>query len=136
MNEIELVNLEQLKYKKIAKRFLKELGLYSAWVIYVETEKALTNKNWYKKDYIDNIFGETTFTSFLGRTYGIRFEATISDMFRYYIIKNNMDYALKFPLRVCNLEGVEKTVNIDKCTGKISFKKVIWTNSIGNETGN
>jgi hypothetical protein len=136
MNEIESVNLEQLKYKKIAKRFLKELGLYSAWVIYVETEKALTNKSWYKKDYIDNIFGETTFTSFLGRTYGIRFEATISDMFRYYIIKNNMNYVLKFPLRVCDLEGAEKTVNIDKCTGKISFKKVIWTNSIGNETGN
>ena len=45
MNEIESVNLEQLKYKKIAKRFLKELGLYSAWVIYVETEKALTNKS-------------------------------------------------------------------------------------------
>lgn len=136
MNENESVNLEQLKYKKIAKRFLKELGLYNAWVIYVETEKALTNKSWYKKDYIDNIFGETKFTSFLGRTYGIRFEATISDMFRYYIIKNNMNYVLKFPLRACDLEGAEKTVNIDKCTGKISFKKVIWTNSIGNETGN
>ena len=136
MNENESVNLEQLKYKKIAKRFLKELGLYNAWVIYVETEKALTNKSWYKKDYIDNIFGETKFTSFLGRTYGIRFEATISDMFRYYIIKNNMNYVLKFPLRACDLEGAEKTVNIDKCSGKISFKKVIWTNSIGNETGN
>ncbi len=136
MNEIESVNLEHLEYKKIAKRFLKELGLYSAWVIYVETEKALTNKSWYEKDYIDNIFGEATFTSFLWSTYGIRFEATISDMFRYYIIKNNMHYTIKFPLRLCDLVGVEKTVDIDKYTGRISFKKGIWTNSIGSETGN
>jgi len=137
MNEFNSVDCKFLEYKKIAKRFLKELGLYNAWLIYLGAEKAIAyKKSWYKKYYIDSIFGETLFTSFLHKAYGVRLEATISDIFRYYLIKNSINYVLNYPLRDCYIKEIEKVVDIDKCTGKISFKKVIWKNSIGNETGN
>ena len=137
MNEFDSVNCEHLEYKKIAKRFLKELGLYNAWVMYIKTEYKLASKKiWYERHHIDRIFGDTLFTSFLYRKYGVILEATISDIFRYYVIKNNIKCVLKFPLRTYDLKNVEKIVDINKCTGKISFKEGIWMNLIGKETGN
>lgn len=120
--------------KKVALRFLKEAGLYSAWKEYVTSDekrkkycstspKTLTVKNWYIKNYIDEIFGETLFTNFLLNKYNFYIPSTISTVFRFYL---STIYGKKFMFNLRRgYDSVSRDlVTIDKETGNVNlFKK-------------
>lgn len=117
--------------KKVALRFLKEAGLYTAWKEYIvnETERNknqglivnITVKNWSKRNFIDSIFGATLFTEFLKNKYGFEITSNISNFFRIYI---NEMYKNKFILRFSpRLSSILRQV-IDKETGNINIKNI------------
>ena len=79
---------EELKqYKKITLRFLKEIGLYKAWINYLNSPegKDFVCGKWYDKRYIISILGATTFTKYIGKYYGIILQAPIFKYFRTYV---------------------------------------------------
>lgn len=120
--------------KKVALRFLKEAGLYSAWKEYVTSDekrkkycrtspRALTVKNWYIKNYIDEIFGETLFTNFLLNKYNFHISSTISTVFRFYL-RTIYGKKFRFKLRGDYESASRDLVIIDKETGNVNlFKK-------------
>ena len=71
--------------KRLALRFLKEIGLLEAWKLYTKKEKI--NKKWYNKAFVDKIFGDSSFTYFLKIKYSIFLRTTITGLFRYYLIE-------------------------------------------------
>ena len=78
--------------KKLALRFLKEIGLLTAWKTYISYELSRGcyssfKKPWYYKKYVDSIFGESDFTFFIERNYRIFMGAPITEIFRYYLIE-------------------------------------------------
>ena len=94
------------EFKKVALRFIKELGLYSKWIEYLQKNEQV--KTWYKKTYIDNIFGHASFSSYL-KSY-IRYDELISEMFRSYIAQiKRCDLNLQFNTHVDNIRVDEDT---------------------------
>jgi hypothetical protein len=71
--------------KRLALRFLKEIGFLEAWKLYTKKEKI--NKKWYNKAFVDKIFGDSNFTYFLKIKYSIFLRTTITGLFRYYLIE-------------------------------------------------
>ena len=53
------------EFKKVTFRFLKDAGLFPSFIKYLKTKKKDIREEWFKKDHIDSIIGQTTFTSFL-----------------------------------------------------------------------
>lgn len=87
MDEQEKRNL------KIAKRFLKEIGLFNAWKEYTSSKSKFI---FYDLWYVDSIFSDTSFTNYLQVNKGIHLSNYISDIFVSYLtlyfnedIKNN-----------------------------------------------
>ena len=82
------------KFKKIALRFLKERGLFNRWKEYLHAKKYNPTKiggapgvgvtNWYKKNFIDRIFGQENFTEFLENHSNYN-DIVISNQFRSYV---------------------------------------------------
>ena len=109
--------------KRIAIRFLKELGLLNAWKQYVSKySHNYTTYKWYEKDYLDSVFGDTCFTSFL-KKYGVEIYTTISELFRYWVIYNEIPHTFKFKMLTLEKE-FKQDVDIDKTTGRMSLKNV------------
>lgn len=116
-------NIPYNEYRKIALRFLKEMGLFTAWkeyiTVYLSKSKEIQSKtifhyNWYKVKNIDTIFGRSNFTRFLRTNYGIKYELTISDIFRIYVSKIYGDkYNFNVPLKY------DENVEVNKKTGRI-----------------
>ena len=119
--------------KKVALRFLKEAGLYTAWKEYISsdekrkkycsnTPRQITTKDWYKKTNIDSIFGDTLFTNFLLNKYNLNFPSTISSLFRFYL---RTIYGNKFSLKLpFYYDAINKTIcTIDKETNNIHIRK-------------
>ncbi len=115
--------------KKIALRFLKEAGLYTAWKEYIVNEAErnknqgsiinITVKNWGKRKFIDSIFGCTLFTEFLKNKYGFEMASNISNFFRVYIEEM---YKNKFILSFSPKYNSFLRQAIDKETGSINIK--------------
>jgi len=115
--------------KKIALRFLKEAGLYTAWKEYIVNEAErnknqgsiinITVKNWGKRKFIDSIFGCTLFTEFLKNKYGFEMASNISNFFRVYIEEM---YKNKFILSFSPRYSSFLRQAIDKETGSINIK--------------
>ena len=112
---------EELRCKKIASRFLKELGLYGQWKQYIDSDKPLLSrdvnrKNWFKNlTTIDHIFGRVDFTSFLGAKCHYCLPEIISKLFRQYISTFHCDY------KIINEYGISKRLNIDEETHNINI---------------
>lgn len=110
--------------KKIAMRFLKELGLLNAWKQYVSKHSHnYRERKWYEKDYLDSVFGDTCFTSFLSHNYGVKIYTTVSELFRYWLIYNKMQHEFKFEMVTLEKEFKED-VFIDKTTKMMSLKNI------------
>ena len=62
---------DKMIFKKIALRFLKEIGLYKQWKNYLRTPAAHRFMNdtdkWWHRNFIISIFGATNFSSYLSR---------------------------------------------------------------------
>ena len=108
--------------RKIALRFLKEMGLFSAWKKYVRKKDSIDTTNWFKTKNarIISIFGRTTFTLFIRKKYGIIIPniICISDMFRQYVSETT-DIDVVCPHINPNVFSVDKlsktiTVNYEK----------------------
>lgn len=112
--------------RKIALRFLKEMGLFSAWKEYVRKiglKDSNYATNWFKtkNDNISSIFGRTAFTFFLRNKYGISIPSRvicITDMFRQYVSEMT-DIDVAYPSINPNYFSVNKlsktiTVNYEK----------------------
>ena len=121
MMQKTIENDEYLCHKKISLRFLKELGLLNAWKKYIKNHK--NSKEWYKKAHIDSIFGDTCFTSFLMKKYGVKIRTTVSELFRYWIVYNDVPHKFKFDLITPEVE-FRMDVSIDKTTKMMSLKHV------------
>lgn len=78
-------------YRKIAIRFLKESGLYNAFKDYLKSRSKNEKENWYKKEHIDEIFSETSFTVFIEKTRGLYPDHRITPIFRTYVKKKYGD---------------------------------------------
>ena len=113
------------EYRKIALRFLKEMGLFSAWkeyiIVYLPKSNSSQSKiiyrfNWYKVSHIDVIFGRSNFTYFLRTKYGIKYGTSISDIFRTYVSKI---YGNKYSFNVNNTYDGGLIVKVNKETGRI-----------------
>ena len=120
------MTVDYLEHKKIALRFLKELGLLSVWKRYIYGNiyriKEYSHK-WYKHECIDSIFGDSCFTSFLSQNYGIRVHTTVSELFRYWIIYNDIPHTFKYELQTPS-EDFKQDVSINIKTKKMSLKNV------------
>ena len=117
---------DYLEHKKITLRFLKELGLLSVWkqYIYKNIYKIKEYKHkWYEHECIDCIFGDSCFTSFLSKNYGIKVQATVSELFRYWIIYNDIPHTFKYDLQTSS-EEFKEDVLIDKTTKMMSLKNI------------
>jgi hypothetical protein len=109
--------------RKIALRFLKEMGLFSAWKKYVRNKDSIDATSWFKTKNasISSIFGRTTFTLFLRKKYGVTIPSRIiciSDMFRQYVSETT-DIDVARPHINPNIFSVDKlsktiTVNYEK----------------------
>ena len=102
--------------KKIAIRFIKEMGLFKAWKEYIKSDKfylGIWNDCEFTK--IDEIFGYTTFTVYLRSKHKMKFNSTITHIFRYYLS------VLKFPPTKfnANIDNAKEDVFIDE-NGKIT----------------
>lgn len=98
------------EFKKVALRFIKELGLYSKWIEYLQKNGQV--KTWYKKVYIDNIFGHTSFTSYIDNRDVMKYNELISVMFRSYIAQiKRYDLELQLTANVDNIR-VDKDTRI------------------------
>ena len=114
---------DYLEHKKIAIRFLKELGLLNAWKQYVSKyNHNYTIYKWYEKEYLDSVFGDTCFTSFL-KKYGVEIYTTISELFRYWVIYNKIPHTFKFKMLTLEKE-FKRDVDIDKATKMMSLKNI------------
>ena len=115
---------KHLYHKKIAIRFLKELGLLNTWKQYIsKNSHKYTEHKWYEKDYLDSVFGDTCFTSFLSKNYGVKIYSTISELFRYWVIYNEIPHKFKFKMLTLEKEFKED-VFIDKTTKMMSLKNI------------
>ena len=106
--------------KKIAIRFIKEMGLFKAWKEYIKSDKFYINIwNDCKFTKIDEIFGYTNFTLYLHNKHKMNFNSTITYIFRYYLS------VLKFPPARFNadIDKAKEDVFIDE-NGKIT--KYAW----------
>lgn len=106
-----------LLYKKVATRFLKDIGLYSTFLEYVNDPKKhgtfykLSKNNWYKKEHVDMIFGQTMFTAYIEKKINGKLDHTITDVFRTYL---NKKYPGKFTFRRNQfIKGEDEYTNID-----------------------
>ena len=93
--------------KKIFYRFLKEVGLYSAWKEYLLEENKKGDYK-YVPDYskfIDSAICNSRFTDYLRKKYGLIFNQPITRLFRYFIYKNMLN---------CNLGNVRLKRNLEK----------------------
>ena len=103
-------------YKKIAVRFLKEAGLLHYWLEYIRIPlKRASMSDWYKRKYIDSIFGMTDFTSWLKNKYEIVFPcgSYSSDLFRYFVRKNypNLDGIEFFKDSLCDNDELKELIS-------------------------
>lgn len=112
---------EYIKNKKVVLRFLKELGLLNVWKKYVKKHR--NTNEWYKKEYTDSIIGDTSFTSFLKKEYGVTINTTASELFRYWAIYNDVPHKFKYKMLTLEKEFKED-VFIDKTTKMMSLKNV------------
>lgn len=108
--------------KKIAIRFIKEMGLFKAWKEYVKSDKyylSLWNDCEFNK--IDEIFGNSTFTMYLHYKYNVKFSSTITHIFRCYLS------VLKFPTArfSADIDNAKEDVFIDE-NGKITKNKICF----------
>ena len=105
--------------RKMALRFLKEIGLLNAWKEYTNGSEYRKN-TWHKKVHIDSIFGDANFTGFLSNRYGIRLKAPISNMFRYYLVSLNLIgiNELEYPEYI---EHAKKGIFINKKTREVNL---------------
>lgn len=114
--------------KKIVLRFLKDLGLIQTWRIYLRNssfykETVLTQRKWYEEKYIDRIFGNSDFTSFLRIKYKIYLNSTIADIFRFYLQELKLVKPEKMYISAYYSTDVYKDVILDKKTNSIRFRK-------------
>ena len=108
-----------LIFRKIAIRFLKEIGLFQEFKKYIK--KTHTDKEqWYHKPFIDVLFGDTCFTYFLSKR-GIYFKYKIVKIFRTYIVKKYGD-KFKFSVNTIVPENDETIYNAE--TDRIIIKKL------------
>lgn len=120
------MTVNYLEHKKIAIRFLKELGLLNAWKQYISKHRnqyVLKGYDWYEKEYLDSVFGDSCFTSFLSLNYGVKIYTTVSELFRYWVIYNKIPHTFKFEVVTIEKE-FKRDVDIDKTTKKMSLKNI------------
>ena len=80
------MNKKHNEFKKVTLRFLKDAGLFPSFIKYLKTKKKDIREEWFKKDHIDSIIGQTTFTSFLIEK-GVCPDYKITKYFRTYLNK-------------------------------------------------
>lgn len=122
--------------KKIATRFLKEIGLYTCWLKYLGATEIKGGRmyynsdcqkhNWYKREYIDDVFSKSSFTKFLTNECGLNLRSYITDLFRLYLRVNDAvaEYRLN---RTWNdwLSEALSDVIIDKETGSFKLREEV-----------
>ena len=96
-------------FKKIATRFLKEAGLLNIWKEYIKHNERLQKKCWYEERYIEDIFGRTTFTSFI--------EQKINKKIPFLVLSVFISY--------CRLNGFDKYISPDRLVSIVNEKAIL-----------
>ena len=108
--------------KKIIFRFLKEMGILTAWECFIPSNKL--NDNIYCKKYPDNIFSSLRFTYFLRTKYKLHLNCSITNLFRLYASYNKIKVANKIMPEF--YVKVLMDVDIDKKTNIFKIKETIY----------
>ena len=108
--------------KKIIFRFLKEMGILTAWECFVHSNKL--NDNIYCKKYPDNIFSSLRFTYFLRTKYKLHLNCSITNLFRLYASYHKIKVANKIMPE--HYVKALMDVDIDKKTNIFKFKETIY----------
>jgi hypothetical protein len=103
---------KQQEFKMVALRFLKETGLLPYWSIYVKERPYMSPTSWYRRKYIDSIFGMTDFTSWLGKNFNIilPYRTNVTNLFRYFVSQEYSKKCFRFEFSLIICESIKELI--------------------------
>lgn len=107
--------------KKIVFRFLKEMGLLTAWKCYLHSNNL--NNSMYCKEYPDWVFSDSRFTYFLRKKYKLCLNSSITNLFRIYAYYRKIKVSCKIRPESEFYAKALMDVDIDEKANIIKFKE-------------
>lgn len=111
------------EHLRIVSRFLKEVGLYAYWIRFLYSNSKDNTINWKKttsKTPIEDVLGETNFTSFLEREFHKCLPTYLSWLFGAFLLEYHREYLRNDYWKLLDTKKIGKQfLEIDKNKKKI-----------------